>query len=287
MQTTILRSKTCQRHIKLNKREKFAKSLWSSGNEIDVVSPIELSLKNLNFTSLVNKGDDSEKHLPKENANNISLGEDNDEKSVRMDTFEGYDTPYLGMKINPSRENLMKNMGEEVSDEDDDTFAGLRVIQNKNKDCHEKRVDAVNMIMNIKFDDYLSDESIGNDQLQKEADPQPRHSRMSRQSGYYESVRDYNMRSSRGKSLFTKFNNHNDVKWKDPLDKIIWGGFHKIVRDNSNDPTPQFEQEDDEAMFIEGALANSVDYPKEQMFKRKKINRTGKSSVGIKPYYNK
>jgi hypothetical protein len=271
----------------VNKREKFAKSIWSSGNEVDVISPIELSLKNLNFSSLVNKGDDSGKRSPKENANNLSLGENNDEKSVRMETFSGYDTPYLGMRVNPSNENLMKNMGEEVSDEDDDTFAGLRVVQNKNQDYHEKRVDAVNMIMNIKFDDNLSDESIGNDQLQKEADPEPRHSRMSRQSGYYESIRDYNMRSSRGKSLFTKFNNHDDSKRKDPLDKIIWGGFHKIVRDNSHDPTPQFDQEDDEAMFIEGALANSVEYPKQQMFKRKKINRIGKSSVGIMPYYQK
>lgn len=287
----------------LNKSDDQTKSLWSSSNDFDVVSPLDFSLKHLNFSSLVNKPDETTKSRFKANANNISLGDHNDEKSVRMENFSGYETPYLGMKLNPSHKNLIRNSAHEVSDEDDDTFTGKRVVQNKNLDYKEKRVDAVNLIMNInlksinifdksntekypKFDDDLSEESIGNDQLQKESEPG--NTRLSRNSNYYESSRDYKMRNSRGKSMFTKnYQKDNNGRGKESLDKIIWGGFHKITKDDNHDPNPQFEKEDDEAMFIEGAMANSVEYPHNRAVKHKNINRFGKSSVGIKPYYQK
>lgn len=287
----------------LNKSDDQTKSLWSSSNDFEVVSPLDFSLKHLNFSSLINKPDENSKFKPKANANNISLGDHNDEKSVRMENFSGYETPYLGMKINPSHKNLIRNTEDEVSDEDDDTFSGNRVVQNKNLDYKEKKIDAVNMIMNInfkarnifdksyadknpKFDDNLSEESIGNDQLQKEAEPI--NPRLSRSSNYYESTRDYKMRNSRGKSMFTiNYQKDSHSRRKESLDKIIWGGFHKITKDDNHDPTPQFEQEDDEAMLIEGAIANTVEYPHNRAVKHKSINRFGKSSVGIKPYYQR
>jgi len=89
----------------IQKFEDQSKSLWSSSNELEVISPMEVSLKHLNFSTLANKAEDKDKDKDKsdsDNANNASIGEEEKEKheeEVRINHVSGYETPYLGLKV--------------------------------------------------------------------------------------------------------------------------------------------------------------------------------------------
>lgn len=280
----------------------MTKSYWSSSNDIDCVSPVEFSLRNLNFSTLVNNNDDGKNKTESDNAHEISLGDD-DEKSVRMEQVSGYETPYLGMKINPSCENLRKNPHDLSSDEDEDTYQGKKVVHNKKLGYNDQKVDAVSLIINanlkamnrrqqtntailpsylLKQEEKDSDESLGNEDLVKE---KPRYSRKSRNSTYFESMQEFKNRSSRGKSLFNTFNKEKEEeKQQEAVNKLIWGGYHKIITDNQRVSMTK-DDADEEAEFIEGAKAPPVSNYHKGAWKRKVIARHSKSSTKYKPYY--
>lgn len=120
------------KHVK--KSEEPSRSLWSSSNDLDIISPLELSLKHLNFSSLVNNPNDNEKSNS-DNTNNVSLRddqksseEDDDEEEKKVVDFSGYETPYLGLKITPSYENLRKCSDAESSLEEIYTHQGNKIM---------------------------------------------------------------------------------------------------------------------------------------------------------------
>jgi hypothetical protein len=290
----------------LKKSEERTKSLWSSSNEPECISPIEFSLRNLNFTTLVRNENDNVKS-DSDNLNDITLGEETDEKSVKLGNA-GYETPYLGMKVNPSIDNLILDPVNYCSDEDEDTFQGRKVVQNKHLDYKERTYEKANLIIEDKVKstklqdiDYFiktavlpdlkkepsnkdSEESLEEEKYEKVT---PRYSRKSRPSNYFQSLQDYKHRSSRGKSMFNTFYGEKQERNKEEsLERAIWGGeSHKLLQEKFINSFDKNQEADEEAVFMENTQVHSVVFPKNQGFKRKVISRYGKSSTGYRPFY--
>mmetsp|Transcript_29493 Transcript_29493/g.29111 ORF Transcript_29493/g.29111 Transcript_29493/m.29111 type:complete len:219 (+) Transcript_29493:154-810(+) len=85
--------------VKINPRSKHSSSGIDEG-----ASSMGLSLNNLNFMSLVRGNDETPSH--KLSSNELNLAAKNDEKSVRMENDDGYETPNLGFQDHPSMKDL-------------------------------------------------------------------------------------------------------------------------------------------------------------------------------------
>lgn len=267
---------------------------------------MEFSLKNLNFSSLVNN-DESKK--PGKIPQDASLDDTEEEKSVKLEQIPGYETPYLGMKVNPSCENLMKDLEEMLSDEDEDTYQGKKVIHNKNFNYNEQKVNTAKLVIDpaVKSRNQIllsqnrtaelpakiqiesessssSEPSIDNTDLVKEA---PKHMRESRQSNYFESIQQYKQRSSRGKSMFNSFlREKRDSKHRDSFNKLIWGGYHKIMTNNSQDNIDYNPEPDEEASFLEGETTSPAKRIVKYDVKKKHLEKYGKSSTKYRPLFH-
>ena len=151
------------------------------------------------------------------NPNDVTLGQNHDEKSVRMENFDGYETPHLGMKVNPSLENLRRNS------KDKDESIELRIERNviqkkqvpikvKENKQEEEKLNPLNLIMKInqKSHDYLCKDSLdsSNEELEISKDSEEflepeenitevRFSKKARSSNYIESFQDYKIRTGK------------------------------------------------------------------------------------------
>lgn len=290
----------------------MSKSLWSSSNEVECISPVEFSLKNLNFSLLINNPDESKKSRSGNTTNKHKEEEKTeDEKSVRMEQVPGYETPYLGMKINPSVENLKKVPGFEYSDDDDDTFAGNKVVKNTNPAYQEQAPSEIKTasliikpeLQNPKSEvkpkihtahlppalealrsEKQSDETLSEEGMFREKARVSRPSKQPRTSNYYQKLQEYKNRSSRGKSMFNYFHKQPEEEKKEEerasqaYDKLIWGGYHKIVDNRPRDSKAGAEEADEEAVMLEGPKkVDPISYLHRGALKRKKISRLSKS----------
>lgn len=66
-----------------NREEGMTKSYWSSSGEVECISPMNFSLKNLNFSTLVNN-QDGKTLRESASQNDVSFGDVTDENSVKM-----------------------------------------------------------------------------------------------------------------------------------------------------------------------------------------------------------
>lgn len=279
----------------------MSRGYWSSSNDLEMSSPMDISLRNLNFSTLVNNPDEKIKPAAL-SQNEVSFGDCADEKSVKMEqnsaSNDHYppqsETPNLGMIYNPSCENLMKNSSSENSDEDEATYTGKRVVYNKNTNYNAKKIDSISLIFNANlksrnlFDknrteglpakkiakpERISDESL-EDKFEKAV---PRFSRQSRNSNYYDSMKEYRNRASRGQSMFKTLDEREEEKQREQFNRLIWGGYHKPQPINDRNSIHPDLEEDEEAVFLEDAKPNPVSYPQKGVIKRKRISRHSKS----------
>lgn len=307
-------SKSRPMHVKQS--EDLSKSLWMS-SEPECVSPIEVNLKNLNFSQLVYKPDGS-RHDDSDNPHNFTLGEDelqprkqaaspkdksscssvnrecSDELTMaKIGVGTGYDTPYLGMKVNPSYENLIKLPGCYLSDEDEETYMGKKIVCNKNLPCDVKSVDLVinqaamaRQALHADKPDAVepdSDESVSDDEFVRDESAGPRQSRCS----YYQSLQAYKRRTSKGPDcLQTQSHDDEESKQKQVFGRLIWGDYSRVTSQRSRDSQLGDDCADDEAAYLDGPRVDPISFLQRGVIKRKKIARLSKSSTKYKPFYS-
>lgn len=267
---------------KVKKSEVMTKSVYSSSVQDESTSQMNFSLSNLNFSTLVRAYDEPPRS--KFSSHDLNLRIQNDEKSVRMENEDGYETPHLGLQHNPSLENLRKN-SEEI--EEFQKEVGDKKIISPQKAPGAKRFDAVNLILNINNNtDKLVDEtlallsssssksSISDESLEEvtmEKVMNVDNILKNRTSTYKEMLEEYKSRSSRVSNQ-QKF-------WKgNPF-----ATFYENPDNKSNRPSEKSAYEDNEAVVIEGDASNSPDFSNQWIMPKKNI-KYGKSSVGYKPF---
>ncbi|CAI2369236.1 unnamed protein product [Moneuplotes crassus] len=263
-----------------NQRKVITKSKYSSSNYEDGTSNMNLSLSNLNFSALVKAYDETPKEKVKSNDFNLAI--QNEEKSVRMENEEGYETPNLGMKGNPSLKNLQRN-SKEIK-EFESMVVSNKIIHNIHQDSGN--LDAVNLIINIndrpaKFvDEYIDEDSsspavssVSDENLEEiimEKVVNVQRYRNPRDSSYKELVEEYHQRSSRH-SHHKNFSTGN-----------LFRNFYRRSRQNDANKSIRGEHEDNEAIFLEGEMETNKPSPKRCIPKKSMVH--GKSSVGYKPF---
>ena len=233
---------------------------------------------------------------------NISIESTEKEKSedsrvLKLSGINGYETPYLGMKVNPSTENLRKLPGWYLSDDDEETYQGKKVIKNKNMMWDIETADFVidsnvksrnifyaskteNEINKKKLNDPPSDESLSDEAYVEDNDWYK--SRQSRPSSYYQGIQQFNNRSSNGGSVLRSTNKQVEQKRdRDTFSRLIWGGYHKIEDKNERDSNLGEDNADDEATFINN---DPISFLQKGVLKRKKIARLSKSSTKYRPF---
>lgn len=295
---------------KVKKSEGQTKSYWSSSNDMELVSPAEFSLRNLNFSTLVNRPEENNKS-ESDNANNVSLGEDNkqsdNEMEIRIDSrnASGYETPYLGMKLNPSYENLRKHSDADSSLEEIYRYSGQKIVPNYTKtgltssssdsSSSDSPVPPTkynkaylnyprNMLNNSKPVAHLpkglehetekeSETEIAYDFAPETVKTRPRQ----RSSSYRDSLQQFRSRVSQN-----KFNNKEETKNDDAFSRLLWGGYHKIVNTDTRDSHKK-ESEDDEAILIDSQEIDPISYLHQSVIRRKE--RNSKSNEQISRQY--
>lgn len=235
-----------------SQRKFIAKSKYSSSNYEDGTSNMNLSLSNLNFSALVKAYDETPKEKFK--SNDLNLAIQNEEKSVRMENEEGYETPNLGMRENPSLENLRRN-SKEIR-EFESMVESNKIIHNIHQGYGN--LDAVNLIINIndksvKFvDDFINEDSssptassISDEHLEEitmEKVMNVQRYRNPRDSSYKELVEEYQQRSSR-------HSHHNNFSTSN-----LYRNFYKRSCQIDGKRSIRGEHEDNEAIFLEGEM---------------------------------
>jgi len=140
----------------------------------------------------------------------------------------------------------------------------------------------------------MSMEKDSEEEISYDFRPQYTKPKRERSSNYRESVQDIKNRCNR--TYDYKREEKEEEKSDDSFNRLIWGGYHKIIDQNDTRDSHKNEEEDDEAMVIEtsekgrSAGINSyefdpISYLQKGVMRRKKIARLSKSIRENKRFY--